>query len=145
MGSLNYNLGINDGTIIRNYTYKDMKVDISTNTNNRDIQDNIDYAAVEGGIYNLFLFAQGERIINPEFGNTLYKYLYEPISDLTASKLGQEINIMFAKWEPRINVQSINIIPKPDENTYQIVILYTVPSLGGGAINTFNVSINARR
>lgn len=145
MGSLNYNLNISQNSIIRNYTYKDLKIDISTNTNNRDIHDNTDYAAIEGGIYNLFLFSQGERIINPEFGNTLYKYLYEPISDLTATKLGEEINNMFARWEPRVNIQLINIIPKPDENTYEIIINYNVPSLGNSTIKTFNVSINARR
>ena len=145
MASLNYDLSISNGTITRNYTYKDVKVDVADKPNNRDIEDNLDYQAIEGGIFNLFLFNQGERIINPEFGNSLYKYLYEPISELTARKIGEEINLMFTRWEPRVKIEAINIEQDPDQNQYNVEVQYTVPSLQGGSIKTFNTAVNARR
>ena len=144
MSSLNIDLSLSTADTLKTYIYRDISPEFDISTSTKDILTNDDYTAVEGGIYNLFLFKQGERIINPEFGNSLYRYLYEPINDLTAKKIGNEIYSMFDKWEPRVKINDIKIEPNIDDNTYYITILYSVPSLGDGVINVFNISINAR-
>jgi phage baseplate assembly protein W len=142
MSSLNIDLSLSTADSLKTYTYRDIDPEFTLNSTTNDIVVNDDYLAIEGGIYNLFNFKQGERIINPEFGNSLYKYLYEPINDLTAKKIGNEIYTMFEKWEPRVLINDIKINPNTDQNTYYITILYSVPSLGDGVIKNFNVAIN---
>ena len=144
MASLNIDLSIATNTTSTEYTYRDIKPEFTINPTTNDIDVNDDYAAIEGGIYNMFLFKQGERKINPEFGNSLYKYLYEGVTDLTANKIGNEIYTMFDRWEPRVKINDIKITPDTDNNTYYIAILYSIPSLKDGAIKVFNVSVRAR-
>lgn len=145
MASIIYDLSLTNKTVTNNYTYKDVTADLSKTYNNRDIAVSIDYQAVQNGINNMFLFIQGERILLPDFGNTIYKYLYEPINDSTAASIINEIKDMFEKWEPRVTINSVNVIPKPDLNTYSIQILYSVPSLNNEQILAFNTALNIRR
>ena len=145
MASIIYDLSLNNKTVTKNFTYKDITTDLNTTLNNRDIDVSTDYQAIQNGINNLFLFVQGERILQPEFGNTIYKYLYEPINDTTALSIVNEIRDMFNKWEPRVTINKLNVIPKEDENTYLIQILYSVPSLNNQKILAFNTAVNMRR
>ena len=96
-------------------------------------------------IYNIFLFAPGERIILPEFGNSLYKYVYEGESEGYLDRLKEDVQEMIERWEPRVKIISVTVVGKPDENRVDIEILYTVPSLGDGVIRNFNAAVNARR
>lgn len=145
MASIIYDLSLTNKTVVNNYTYKDVTTDLSKTYNNRDISVSIDYQAIQNGINNMFLFIQGERILLPEFGNTIYKYLYEPINDSTAASIVNEIKDMFDKWEPRVEIKSVNVVPKPDQNTYLIQIIYSVPSLNNEQILQFNTALNIRR
>jgi len=145
MGSIVYDLSLGKKDAVIDYTYKDIKIDVKKTNSNRDIEVSKDFEAINNGIYNLFLFELGERIINPEFGNSLYKYLYEPINDGTAQAIGEEILNMFENWEPRVNILNILITPDEDANTYSVEITYNVPSLRGEQILSFNTALNARR
>jgi len=44
------------------------------------IDKNIDERAIKTSLYNIFSWAPGERVINPEFGSKLMKYLYNGIT-----------------------------------------------------------------
>lgn len=137
MGSLVLTVGGGKRTELKDYLYyKD--------TSSSAVKSSTDLSAVQNSIYNMFLFTQGERILNPEYGNTLYKYLYEPINTITAEKLGNEIYTMFKTYEPRIDIKKIKVTPYPDDNEYQVIILYTVPLLNS-AVQTFSTSVSARR
>jgi len=131
--------------ITKNYVYKDITTDFQITNNNRDFKANIDIQAVQGGIENIFMFLPGERVLLPEFGNSLYKYLYEGINNFTAERIGNELMSIFKRWEPRIKVQNINITPIPAENTYYIEVQYYIPSLGKDTVLNFSKSLNIRR
>jgi len=70
--------------------------------------------------------------------------VYEPITDLTATKLSREILNMFERWEPRVEIGDLIITPFPDDNMYHVQVIYTVPSVSDGKL-TFDYSINVRR
>ena len=145
MGSLVYNVNLTDRTIVKDYTYKDVSMDVAQTLDARDIETSLDIDAIQNGIGNLFMFARGERIILPEFGFNLYKYLYEPINDFTARNLGMELVQTLNRWEPRITVTNLNIEPDAENNTYYITLSYTVPSLTSDRVLNFNKAINIRR
>lgn len=145
MGSLLYNFNTVNKTVVKNYTFKDVELDMYPTNNNRDIRTSLDFSAIQNGIENMFLFLPGERVLQPLFGNNLYKYVYEPINPDTAGRLKAEIYKMFRDWEPRVNIVDIAVTPYEDQNTYQVAIQYTVPSLGKRNILSWNKAINMRR
>lgn len=141
--SLIFNLSYGTNSLVKKYTFKDIKVDINTTNDNLDIGTSIDINAVQNSIQNIFLFSQGERILNPAFGNSLYKYLYSPINDITSQKIGAEVINLITRWEPRISIIEVIVEPFPDEHTYNIQVIYSIPRLNTGTLN-FEMAVTQR-
>lgn len=144
MGSQVLDLGLNQTSVDKKWMYKDMISAMTVDSTSRNVNASFDIDAIENSIYNMFLFKKGERIINPEFGNSLYVYLYEPMNKLTAKRIGQGVEDMFERWEPRVKIQNIIVTPLYDENTYVVEVNYTVPTLSDKLLN-FTYAVNARR
>jgi phage baseplate assembly protein W len=145
MGAVIFDLSLGEKTIHKQWTFKDIKTaDFTSDRKNRNIKVALDKNAIQNSINNMFLFTKGERVLIPNFGNSLYEYLYEPVSELTAKKLGQAILSMFELWEPRVQIINIIVEPRPDENTFIIEVEYTIPSIGNETLK-FDTAINQRR
>jgi phage baseplate assembly protein W len=56
---------------------------------------------------------QRERLRLPEFGGSLGLFLFEPNTVTTRQLIKDRINKALARWEPRINVQSVDVDPDP--------------------------------
>ena len=145
MASLLYNLKNVNRTINKNYTFKDVSLDMSPTTNNLDIATSLDYAAIQNGIENMFMFLPGERVLLPDFGNNLYRYVYEKDNNTTAGRLVDEIRTMFDKWEPRVKILDIQVELNPDDNSIQLYIFYNVPSLDKEKVLNFNKAVKIRQ
>ena len=66
--------------------YKDIAAPLPTN-----FAALTDVNAIKQSIDNIFTWRLGERIINPGFGNIIYNYVYEPITDITLKNLRSDI------------------------------------------------------
>jgi phage baseplate assembly protein W len=53
--------------------------------------------------------AQGERPMRPLFGCGIHDYVFDTIDARTMAVLESEIRIALDRWEPRIEVEAINI------------------------------------
>ena len=53
---------------------------VDVNYSGYKIARNINVKAVQQAVHNIFSWLPGERIINPEFGTNLRRYLYEGIN-----------------------------------------------------------------
>lgn len=92
----------------------------------------VNVRAVFNSIRNIFTWIQGERILNPEFGSKLRYYLYEGITPANKEAIAAEIQGVCLKWEPRVNivrVVPVDSIPDAEDNTVQLDITFTIPSL----------------
>ena len=92
----------------------------------------VNVQSVFNSLHNIFTWTPGERILNPEFGNNLKKYLYEGITEFTAESITAEIRRCIAEYEPRVRIVSINNVSNindTENNTIQIDIVFTIPSL----------------
>ena len=92
-----------------------------------------DTESILAGIRNIFSWKKGERILLPEFGNPLYKYLYEPINDLNAKNICIDIRTAIETWEPRVALSNTTVVPDTDNNQYSISVSFHIPSLGSDA------------
>jgi uncharacterized protein len=55
----------------------------------------------------------GERVMRPNFGCRAYELLFEPRSPSTISLLQEYVEQALLMWEPRIEVQSVNVTADP--------------------------------
>lgn len=88
--------------------------------------------AVKNSIRQIFTWIPGERIINPEFGSNLRKYLYEPITEENQERIVAEIRQCALRWEPRIIVDRVVKATAADDvenNTVKLDIYYRIKGL----------------
>lgn len=101
---------------------------------------NYDENAITAALNNLFLYRPGQAILEPEFGNTLYMYLYDTMNKYTGDKIVRTIRQMISRWEPRIEILDIQVTGVEDEGVYYIKILYYIPGLGIESEYSLNLS-----
>ena len=123
------------------YVYADLHLDfkLQSSLSNSYLSDpgtqlkdvNIDYdvRAIETSIRNIFNTKPGEKILNPAFGLDLNQYLFEPISEDTAREIGNTILEQLPLYEPRVILNSIDIVAKENNNEYIVTMSITVPEL----------------
>jgi phage baseplate assembly protein W len=132
------------------YTYTDLHLDfafannIGDGTNpsvSNDIAADYDISAIRNAIFNIFTIKPGYKILNPEFGASLEQYLFEPLSDYQASFIGKHMLRMLDKYEPRIKVEQIQILPKYEENLYMVTLIYKI--LDKGLIDNMQIQLQS--
>jgi hypothetical protein len=95
----------------------------------KDVQGLFDENAIRNSITNIFLTAPGEKILSPEFGLDLRRYLFEPISDFGAFAIKDDIKNRLPEMEPRVTIQNVVVVPYPEQNEYRITMQIDIPSL----------------
>lgn len=84
----------------------------------------------KANLVNYFSTSKGERYLNPVFGITLQKYLFEQsLSDSDKKALESEIREDIYRFFPRLEVTSLEILQDEESHTIQIRLSY-------GIINT---------
>jgi phage baseplate assembly protein W len=124
---------LNEEIIEIESVYSDLHLDLTLsksiglgikNVDSRDILSDIDLIAIKNSIRNIFTTKKGEKILAPEFGCSLEQYLFSPISEVYGRIMGQDILEAFEKYEPRVEVKKIKVIPNPELNQYEITVVY---------------------
>lgn len=69
----------------------------------------------------------GERLLRPDFGCGLDRYLYEPNDVATLRLIQEEIKRALTRWEPRVALDDIRVATSPaDDRAVDITIVYTL-------------------
>lgn len=97
-----------------------------------DIKLDYDLAAIKNSIRSLFNTKKGQRPLYPEWGVDLESFLFEPLNESVAYKIGKTIQTGVAQ-EPRVTLINLNVIVDYSQSTYNIELQIFVPSL---SINT---------
>lgn len=155
MANIDINLGVRsirrkvDG--VSTYTFKDigtsnMKLLYQMKGHQQIISlydkntSNNDEFAIKASLNNLFSFLPGQQILQPQFGNTIYNFIYQPINQMTKTNIIKQIKKMVNQYQPRIQLTDIKINANIDEMAYNIQIFYNIPKLNKSDIITVNMS-----
>src|SRR5882757_5638728 len=65
-----------------------------------------------------------ERLMLPEFGGELGRYLFEPNTVTTRHQIGERISKALERWEPRVTVESVSVEPDPDVEQSAIATIF---------------------
>lgn len=91
-----------------------------------------DVDAVKNAVKNIFTWVPGERILLPEFGNTLRKLLYEGITEINSEQIVAECQMLMTKWEPRAVIDRIfkkDSTEDQEHNQVSIIMIWHVVGL----------------
>lgn len=114
-------------------TYTDIKLDLElaqsvgiglNPTLSKDIVVSNDVQAVRNALYNIFSTKKGQKILSPEFGTSLEQFLFESITPVMGQIIGENILSSLSRYEPRIEVLNITVVPNADENFYKIKLTF---------------------
>ena len=92
----------------------------------------INVKAVQNSLQQIFSWIPGERVINPEFGSTLQKYLYEGITEQNIEAIMAEIRHCVSIWEPRVTIDrvvNVQTVDDTENNTVQLDVYYHIKGL----------------
>ena len=141
MGSINFNSFKNVNYSQKNYTYTDIFLDMAQkpfeilmgdrtiNGNGRDMKVAYDLNAIRNSIINLFNTLPGERILLPDYGCDLRRFIFEPITDSTSRLIGRTIKTSIEQWEPRVVLVNINVDAYISRAEYEVTLVLEVPFL----------------
>lgn len=69
----------------------------------------------------------GERPMRPEFGCGVHDYVFAPADQNTAGRISYEVRASLRRWEPRIDVNDVEVSFDPDDSsTLYIDIRYAI-------------------
>lgn len=104
--------------------------DLTTNFNVHPIKGDLvllsDTDAVKRSIRNLVLTDPYERFFNPTLGSGVKQSLFENISRDTENILRIRITETIENFEPRANLISVVVKALPDQNAYNVTIIFSV-------------------
>ena len=64
---------------------------------------------IEEAIRLILGTSPGERPMRPEFGCRIHEYLFASADGETASAIGAAVRASLRRWEPRINVEDVQV------------------------------------
>lgn len=93
----------------------------------KKINDNIDYniQALNNAIRNILLTRRGSMPGKPTFGSDIYKVVFSQLDSVTISLVKRFVFEALLEWEPRINLDNVEVISIPEYNKMIIVIKYS--------------------
>ena len=104
--------------------YVDFDMDFDKHPAHGDLTQVKKSTAINRSLRNILNMNPGERLFQPDVEGGLGPLLFENFNDLTTSRIESKIRQAIGKFEPRADVQSINVIPNPKENAYLVNIVY---------------------
>jgi phage baseplate assembly protein W len=119
------------------YTYQDLHLDLEYSyLNNQqlwrsavvtDVKGDYDLGAIKNSITNIFTTIPGQKILNPLLGLNLMIYLFDECTATIAQQIGNLIYGNLSKFEPRVIVQSVQVLADPDNQQYIVNLTLGIP------------------
>jgi len=126
------------------YLYKDLFLDLeptvyynkqlNKNVILKDVQGSYDLQAIKNSIINIFLTSPGQKILNPEFGLDLRRYVFEAVHSSTAYEIKYDIETRLPQQEPRIELLDVTVDAITDAQEYYVAMQINIPSLNAYGI-----------
>lgn len=87
--------------------------------------------SVRDVLWNILLTSPGERLMRPEFGAGLKKFIHQPNNETTRRLIAEQAMKAIQRWEPRIQVMDLRVNTSADAlNEVTLRILYQIKQTG---------------
>ena len=107
-------------------SFKDLSMSFKANPLNDDLITLKNEAAIARSLRNIVFTSPGEKFFNPDFGSNISKVLFENIDEISAISIKDEIETSIRNYEPRVNLEEVDIEPNYDNNQFDVRINYKI-------------------
>ena len=107
-------------------SFKDVSMSFETNPLNDDLIALKNSTAIARSIRNIVFTQPGEKFFNPDFGSRITESLFENMDDVSALAIRDEIENSINRFEPRVNVIEVKVIPNFEANEMNATIVYEI-------------------
>lgn len=123
--------------------YSDLRNDLAPNPATGDIMLRTNEQAIEYSIVNLLTTNRYERLFQPEIGSGILDLLFENDTPATVDILKEQIIDTINNYEPRCVLIDVIVIPRMDDNTYEVEI--TFKPINSSEARTFSFVLDRTR
>ena len=106
--------------------FKDISMSFETNPLNDDLIALKNTTAIARSIRNIVFTKPGEKFFNPDFGSRITESLFENMDEVSALAIRDEIENSITRFEPRVNVIEVKVIPNFEANEMNATIVYEI-------------------
>ena len=106
--------------------YKDLNLNFGRHPVTKQISVLTDAAAVKRSVRNLVQIGQYEKPFHPEIASGVRDILFENITPFTAQTLARKIEDVITNFEPRALLTGVEVIPRFDNNTYEVIVEFFI-------------------
>ena len=106
--------------------FKDVSMSFKVNPLNNDLIALKNATAISRSVRNIVFTTPGEKFFQPSFGSRVSQMLFENMDEITSLSIRDEIENSIRRFEPRVDLKSVQVNPDFDGNQYDVVITYQI-------------------
>ena len=106
--------------------FKDVSMSFKVNPLNNDLVALKNATAISRSVRNIVFTTPGEKFFQPTFGSRVSQMLFENMDEITSLTIRDEIESSIRRFEPRVDLKSVQVNPDFDSNQYDVVITYQI-------------------
>tara|TARA_B100000085_G_scaffold283232_1_gene313409 strand:- start:3895 stop:4245 length:351 start_codon:yes stop_codon:yes gene_type:complete len=99
---------------------------MARNANTKDVAVVKNDNAIKQAVRNLILTTPGEKPFQPLVGSNISQLLFEPLDDFTEDAIRQEIINTINRFEPRVRLETVEVIGNFSRNTFDVAVEYRI-------------------
>ena len=107
-------------------SFKDISLSFKAHPITKDIGAIKNEDAIKKSVRNLVQTIPRERYFNSILGSDIRGLLFDFIDFGTASNIQRQIEITISNFEPRVENLDIEVIPRPDDNAFEVILHYDI-------------------
>jgi uncharacterized protein len=81
---------------------------------------------IEEAIRLILSTAPGERPMRPDFGCAIHDLVFAPVNEQTAGRIQHEVHVSLDRWEPRIEVDDVQVTAGSGQSVLYIDVRYAI-------------------
>ena len=106
--------------------FSDLDLNFTAHPVTGDVSRRFDENAIKSSLRNLILTNNYERPFHSEIGTSIRGMLFEPFSPMLATNIERAVFDTVTAFEPRVNLDNVEVTASPDENSITISLTYRV-------------------
>ena len=106
--------------------FKDISMSFQVNPLNYDLIGLKNENAIARSVRNIVFTLPGEKFFDENFGSRISATLFENVDDISASLIDDEIRQSINRYEPRVELTDVEVLPNFDNNQFDVLIVYNI-------------------
>lgn len=106
--------------------FKDLSMTFQANPLNQDLIVLKNENAIARSVRNIVFTVPGEKFFQENFGSRISESLFENIDEISALEIKDEITESINRFEPRVRLISVDVIPDYAGNAFNVLIVYEI-------------------